>query len=104
MTFDISVEKSVEVRKFKLDYSDEFLVSVDNTYTEPYEKYTVHIYVSDGYNLDFVLLTEEKADLFVSKVVEYYNDGSLLPDCEFNERSVDMLWDLWYDVHSGKIV
>lgn len=104
MTFDISVEKSVEVRKFKLDYSDEFLVPVDNTYTEPYEKYTVHIYVSGGYNLDFVLLSEEKANLFVSKVVEYYNDRSLLPECEFDDESVDMLWDLRHDVHSGKIV
>lgn len=104
MTFDISVEKSISVRKFELDYSDDFLEPVDNTYTEPYEKYTVHIYASGGYNLDFVFFSEGKADLFVSKVVEYYNNRSLLPDCEFNERSVDMLWDLWYDVHSGKIV
>ena len=104
MTFDISVEKSISVRKFELDYSDDFLEPVDNTYTEPYEKYTVHIYVSGGYNLDFVFLSEEKADLFVSKVVECYNNGSLFPDCEFNERSIDILWDLRYKVHSGEIV
>lgn len=55
MTFDISVEKSISVKKFELDYIDK-LSPAD---TEPYEKYTVRIYVSDGYNLDFVLLTQK---------------------------------------------
>ena len=102
--FNITVVKTSLLKIFELDYDEEFLVSKKNNSDELDEEYTVHIDISGGYNLDFVFYSEEKVDLFLSKVVEYYNNGTLPSALKFEDENVRFLKDLRYKIHSGELV
>ena len=103
-TFNITVVRKSLLSTFELDYDEEFLVPKKKNLDEPDEEYTVHIYISGGHNLDFVFYSEEQVDLFVSKVVEYYNNGTLPSALKFEDEHVKFLEDLRYKIHSGELV
>lgn len=103
-TFNITVVRKSLLSTFELDYDEEFLVPKKNKIDEPDEEYTVHIYISGGYNLNFVFYREDQVNLFLSKVVEYYNNRTLPSALKFEYENVKFLEELRYKIHSGEIV